>query len=528
MTGRRRFLILAAFVLTAPCCRKAVDGEDVLFRVDGEAVTVSEAGTYWDSLAPGVRLGFTSDNNPVGDFILAYTRRILVEHEIERLGILGNPAIGYRSEAWTRLRASRIVEAAFQRLSAERLSELDDSFYLEHLGITVWYTATAPGSTEAVSYGPTVLSVMDPAEGLVLAALEEGHTAAGPEGVLLTLDSLEEADPELVAVMMSDSSGTLGEGRDMMALHRAQAAMDSLAASFLETSAPVVSRSAIAGFASIVVSAGSPSTADTLIVSGAGAWTADRMVEEIRVQAETGQVIPSDTSWLASFCGILLRREALASCLEDVDPGACAQLDAESRSYRMRLAADTLYRMFVSDSISVTQTMLDSAFAVTSPIVPERRVAVCIVLHDSAELVAFRNLAVGPPPEDHGWFRRFGGLESVASRDDPLITRPLGREEIPAGLGGRIFAAGDTTTWFGPEPHPGMGVWIAARLDSVIPARPATFEEAAEELRSAITAAGEQARFEEWMRELEQAYGLEIDEEVMDLLPPDPSDWSEL
>jgi hypothetical protein len=73
-----------------------------------------------------------------------------------------------------------------------------------------------------------------------------------------------------------------------------------------------------------------------------------------------------------------------------------------------------------------------------------------------------------------------------------------------------------------------MEAWIAVRLDSIHPARQATPEEASLQIEGEIRAARSQILFEEWMRSIEVRYGLDINEDVLDRLPADPSEWSGL
>lgn len=524
--NRKLFLHALLAMLITIGCRKTASGDDWLFRLDGVTVTVSDAGAYWDSLSPAVQAGFISGSNPLGDFILAYSRKVLVERELDRLGITGNPRIGYRVDAWTRLHAFRSAENSLRLLAESSLTASDDAYYLDNLGKTVWYTIHDAGSTPE-HRGPSVLSEMDPSLGLVIADLAQGESAVLDDGATVTLDSLLETEPGLVSAMISDSSNTLRYGRDRMADQRAIAAAGRIRDDYFATVDVDFRTDALAVFAGNVSEGRDPSSSDTLLVAGTEVWTAERMVEEIRFETESRPVMPSDTTWLASFVEVILYRESLAREMERIDPAATDSIIRSAGSYRMRLAADTLYRMFVIDSIQITDAMMDSAYAAAPPVIPEMRTFSCISLHDSSEVETFRDLL------DRGRTTAiesgFDGIPFLAgSSGDSHLTRALFIGEVPAGLGDALFATSDTSTWFGPEPYPMLEIWVAFRLDSVIPSRPATLEEAADDLRSDITAAREQVRFEEWMRGLEQTYGLEIDEEVIILLPPDPSDWSEL
>ncbi len=526
---RTRLALLALTLVSIQGCRRAVSGDDWLFRVQEETVTVEDAGLYWESLDPEVRLGFMSGTNPVGDFILAYTRRILVEHEMDRLDILALPSIGYRAEAWNRLQASRSVDAAIREAALQGVSDEEIEFYLDHLGFTVWYSTAYPGTGVTTASPAAVLSEMPPAIGGILAQLSPGQSAECPDGRILTLDSILGTDPALVAAMLEDSASTISFGRNRIAQQRAAATLDSMRTASLAEAAPVFDEQAISAFAEMVAAGVYPASTDTIVTSSAGAWTAARMVEEIRVEGMNGPVQPTDTTWLKAFSEVLIPRRALAERLEALDPEAFSALAAETEGYRMRLAADTLYRMFVTDSLEVTAAMLDSAYAASAPMLAERRSILCIVLRDTSEVAAFRLSTTGDGARDflsEGSYAPFPPL--AASPEDPALTRPLLVEEVPAGLGEAVFSTDDETQWFGPAPYAPMEAWIAVRLDSIHPARQATLEEAAQRIEDEIRASRGQILFEEWMRSVEVRYGLDINEDVLDRLPTDPSEWAGL
>jgi hypothetical protein len=525
---RTRLAVLALTLVSIQGCRRAVSGDDWLFLVHGDTVTVEDAGLYWEILDPEVQMGFMSGTNPVGDFVLAYTRRILVEHEMGRLDILALPSIAYRTEAWNRLQASRSVDAAIREASLQGVSDEEIEFYLDHLGSTVWYSTRYPGSAVTTSQ-TAVLSEMPPAIGGILAQLSPGQSAECPDGRILTLDSILGTDPALVTAMLEDSASTISFGRNRIAQQRAAATLDSLRAVSIAEASPVFYEQAFSAFAEMVAGGVSPSSTDTLFTSSAGVWTAARMVQQIRVARLQGPVRPSDTTWRRAFSEVLIPRRALAGRLEALDPEAFSALAAETEGYRMRLAADTLYRTFVPDSLEVTAAMLDSAYAASAPMLPERRSVLCVVLRDTSEVEAFRRSMTADGARgflSEGSYAPFPPL--AASPDDPALTRPLLVEEVPAGLGEAVFSTEDETRWFGPVPYAPMEAWIAVRLDSIHPARQATPEEASLQIEGEIRAARSQILFEEWMRSIEVRYGLDINEDVLDRLPADPSEWSGL
>jgi len=66
------------------------------------------------------------------------------------------------------------------------------------------------------------------------------------------------------------------------------------------------------------------------------------------------------------------------------------------------------------------------------------------------------------------------------------------------------------------------------RLHSIIAPHQAEFEDLKEALRASITAHLEEQDTMEWLRTLEESYELEINSDILEDLPADPSMWSDL
>jgi len=66
-------------------CGKDVSGDTWLVAAGGDTATVAEVGAAWDGLGDEGREVFTSKDNPLGDFLLAFSRKMMIEMEMAGL-----------------------------------------------------------------------------------------------------------------------------------------------------------------------------------------------------------------------------------------------------------------------------------------------------------------------------------------------------------------------------------------------------------------------------------------------------------
>ena len=102
------------------------------------------------------------------------------------------------------------------------------------------------------------------------------------------------------------------------------------------------------------------------------------------------------------------------------------------------------------------------------------------------------------------------------------------RDRIDNGEDVFLMDPTDTTTWLGPKQLYGSDEICMFRLLEVIPERNATFEEVEDQLRIMTRNRLEEQATVEYMRRLEERYGLVINDEILRQLPEDPGLWSTL
>lgn len=74
-------------------CGSGVSGDTWLIAAGGDSVTVSEVGAAWTGMNDENRAVFTDRDNPLGQFLLAYARKMMLEMEIDSRGIMSDPAL---------------------------------------------------------------------------------------------------------------------------------------------------------------------------------------------------------------------------------------------------------------------------------------------------------------------------------------------------------------------------------------------------------------------------------------------------
>ncbi len=303
--------------------------------------------------------------------------------------------------------------------------------------------------------------------------------------------------------------------------------LDSLLRSRWEADRPAFDRRAFEKLAGWFAGDSSFSPGDTLVTSAWGTWTAAQMAAEIDVERSAGFVFPADTAWLYTFAGVLVNRSATAGEFAARHPARADSVLRASRDWVMPMAVDSLFFDTVASGLEVTDEMLDSAWAADPPLIPEKRVIQCVVVPPDS-LEGFRRaIAAGTAAEASAGL---GWVPALSNALQPgQITRPLLSAEIPLGLGGAVFDLdpADTTTWLGPAPYAGGSGHLAVRLVEVIPEHESAREEAVELLERRILEAALERRLDAWLAEMDERYGLEINEAILADLPEDPASWTD-
>jgi len=519
---------LVAVALTAAAlasCGRKPDGGTWMIMVGGDTVTVAEVGRVWNSLPERTRQLFQSRDNPLGEFLLSYARRIMVEDESKRLGYLERPSTVFQAQAWERLHMSWAAQETLVARTALSVTRPDLDFFRDHLGITVWFTETS--NRGASRFGPVHLAEMASEEGVALAGLRPGQSARLADGTEITLDSTAVADSAMVAQALADTTQLAEYARSEISRWRAQEVTDSLLTSAKEASPPFLDTLALSRYSALQRGDSSSLPSDTLLRVGSAVWTVERLGQEIAFESTLHFTAPSDPAWLEWFAGALVDREIIASGFREMYPGAADSISSEASLFAREAAADSIYDNFVVDSVTVTDAQMDSAWAASPPEVPESRAAECVLLPDDQALASFRQaLSRGDAAQAaEAW----GGLPSFCP-EGGRMTPPMTREQVPCGLADSLFALApsDTLDWIGPAPLAPLQGFVMMRLARVLPAHPASREEADQTIRQQLRSTFMDERTNAWLAGLEEEYGLSINEKALNDLPPDLSTWADL
>lgn len=159
--------------------------------------------------------------------------------------------------------------------------------------------------------------------------------------------------------------------------------------------------------------------------------------------------------------------------------------------------------------------------------IPEKRVLQAIIMPQDS-MIAYSNFTRDEKDE---FILSMPGFERLAADSArPQITRPLKVNEVPGFHGDEVFQIdpADTTSWLGPLELFGGTMMCMFRLIEVVPLRNATFDEVEDELRVMTMSKFEEQATVEVIRELEEKYGLLINEDILEKLPEDIGSWANL
>lgn len=524
---------MAAAIRTAACaalsaafigCGGARPGDAWLFILDGDTVTVADAAAHWDSLDQADRDAFAESDDPGRDYVVAYSRMLLVRRELRIQGYEDSECFTVQRIAAARNAMARALGDSMLAGALVSVTESDVEAFLEDYGTSVLITMSSPLDT--VTTGPVPLPELPLRVSGAVRGLAPGETAGLPDGITVTLDSLYPADPGMLARMAADSAGAASYARDRIGRLRASASIEDLLAARWAGGFDAIRPDAVSGLARYFDGGQVPVPDDTVLACPAGIWTSSGMAGEIRYQGTTGLIQPSDSSWVHSFVLLVANRSYMASEFQSRYPDAADEIIAEAGRMAVANAAESLYRSAVLEGIVITPDMIDSAYAASPPVIEEKRVVQAVSIPREM-LGEFRGAAAA------GTVREYAeGLEGLfaAGQTAGQQSPPLSRSEFPFGLGDSVFALSDTMTWTDPVPAgPDTAApYASMRLVEIIPARTASRQEAEPGLSATIRSAMTESRILVWLDGLSEAAGLVIDEDLLESLPADPGAWSDL
>jgi len=531
MVNRLRFFFAVAglMLLLSIGCGAEVSGDTWLIAAGGDTASVSEVGTAWNRMDDGDRELFTSKDNPLGQFLLTYARKMMLELEIDSRGLMSDPDMTACGEAWFRFTSG--AEAIDSLRSHERslITDEEVQFFLDNAGRWVWYTLR-PGEPGEEIRGPEHLPEIL-AQGLAthLDTMSVGQILTDARGVSVRLDSIQLADSAMIGRILADTMTSREMAIESITSTRSAVRMQQILDVMHTEHSVRVDTAAVERLAAFY-SGEAELLDETLFTSDLDDWTSKQLSDELAFLSSRIYTQPSSVPWLLYCLDNMLMQTILIE-QHGISGARLDSLRADSQDYMFDLALERLYDEVVSSSVSVTEEDVQYQFEfLTEPVMlPERRV-LRIALLPSQRADDYRT-AAGAGTLDR-LLDELEGIPGLAASpaDDLQRTRPLTADEVPGDYGDQVFdgSDADSSGWMGPYRFGDSGDYILFRVEETLPAAEAALEDIRSQVE--ITARGrlEEEATVHWMQELEEKYGLEINEEALDRLPADPALWCDL
>lgn len=509
-----RILCVFVFLVMAAGCG-GPDGDTWLIRtVEGE-ITVADAGVAWNELDPQARQRFIESENTVGDFITTLSRKTMVISEISNENYLYSSHIQALRAAWVRSSAFLAYGDSLAARIETDVTEADIANYRALIGKIVWYT-----TPDGTGRGPERLPDLNWDLAFAFDTMSPGESFQAAEGVF-TLDSVTVTPDSMIQVTLADTARVNSFALSSLTERRTADHIDSLRREMmasLEMDPAVVemfcsNRSSLADSTPIAVwENGLLTVADldgTIALLGMGAPVAGYSSQWV-IHALTNQA----------------RLAFVESAFAEGFPGGYEEILNGGERFAMEKAGDILFTDRVLSRVELTDQMVLEAYESMDsiPVHPETRICETVMIPASSTDEVLAMLEDTDDPRTLG----FPGYPSYTAEGEEFVSRPLTAAEMHPAIGTVLFMLEeDNTEWQRPV-EISERVFIVFRLQSVIPPAQASFEQMESTIRRNLVAHLEEQTTMDWLRELEEAHGLQINSGILGDLPPDPSMWSEL
>jgi len=506
----------------------AATGDTWLIIVGTDTVTVSEIGTSWNRMDQDQREYFTRKADPVGQYIVAYTRRLTLQLELESEGYLSDPDIISRGDSWLRFRTVKTAHDYFTSTAEAAVTASDLQFYRDHTGKVVWYTIN-PGTDSSACHGPDHLPELSFELALNLDTLLVGQTGTSESGIVARLDSVIITDPALVAATLVDTTTCNQMATTRIAQGRNRRWQTEIRNGLAQEYSISVDSAAVNRLVDFY--AGNGELIDEIvIVSDQGNWSAAMLRDEISFLETQMYMQPTSLTWQFHFIRNLTFGSFLAETLQQAAPMLLDSLRTEAESFMFDLASEKLYDIVIFSEVTVSESDIEEHFInleEPSMIEEMRSVQAVIIPEDCLEdyRIAFRNGNI------ESYISTLNGFAYIESDSvHPQITRLLKKNEMPGGFGNEIFLIdrSDTVSWIGPFEVTESFGYALFRLIDVAPEREAVLDEARASIELIIRNRLEEEATVAWMQQLELKYGPMVNEEALNDLPVDPGLWASL
>lgn len=516
-------------LLISGCFGSSVPAGDTwLIIVGTDTVTVSEIGDAWNRMDQDQRGYFTRNTDPAEQFVLTYTRKLILQLELESEGYLSDPDIVSRGEAWLRLTTVDAAIDYFVSAATRAVSASDIQFYRDHMGKSVWYTLD-PGTDSSVAHGPDHLPELVFELALHLDTLSIGQTGRSESGIAVRLDSVVVTDSVLVAEALADTVVCNQMATNRIAHGRNTRWMNGIRNTLVEDYSISVDSAALNRLVDFY-SGNGELIEEIVIESDLGNWSAAMLRDEIDFLESKMYVQPASLTWQFYFIDNLSFGVFLAETLQHAAPLLVDSLRVGAESYIFDIASEKLYIAEIFSRVTVSDSEIEEMFCnLEEPLIIEEMRSLQVVMIPEEDLDDYRTASARGSIDNY--VSTLNGIAYLAADSaNPQITRLLRSSEIPGGYGNEIFLIdpSDTTNWTEPRVLTESGGYVLFRLIDVVPEREALLEEAGIPLEMMIRTGLEEEATIAFMQQLELKYEPLINEEVIEDLPVDPGLWESL
>jgi len=503
----------AMLFLLAAC--GSTDGNTWLIRTNTEEISVSEVGTAWINLDNETRMRFMSGDNPVGDFITALGRKTMVTMEIDNSEYLYSPVIQTMRKSWAMNSAFLAYSDSLSAVARRNITEEDLSNYAELLGSTVWYTSSI-GSQR----GPDRLPDLPWDVAFAFNSMAAGSTVE-IEGVLYTLDSIITAPREMIDETIANTDQFRAFAINSLTESRVDRSLETLKQEALETF--VIDSAAVFTYCTLRDSLDNSSE----VASWSGGSISAEDLDGIIAFLSLGQSESSQSPvWVSHNLRNHARLLYIAHKYAEEFPDEYSVIEDNSKSFAMDQASDLLFDTRVSDTIVISDSMVSEAYNSLDsvPVLPESRTFESVmvpgaVLDDAMPLM-----------NSDAELMQLGytGYTEFLSDGSEFLSRPVFLSELPREMDLVLFLLENSDNSWQRPVEVSENSFVFYRLVETIPSHPASLKQLEPSLRRNLHIHLEEQKTVEWMCELEDTYNLQINSDILNDLPSDPSLWSEL
>ncbi len=510
-----RILLSSAAVLLAFAGCGGPDGDTWLIRTSSKEITVSGTGEIWDRLEPEARQRFISSGNAVGEFVTSLGRKVMIETELDRAGYLQSPAVLGVRNAWLRSAVFSAYRDSLESSVSQAITQQDLENYRQLIGKVVWYT---PAGLE--QRGPERLPDIGWELAFALDTVDAGGTVT-VNGIGYTLDSLVVSPDSLIQITLSDSARVNAFAMDALTERRTEDTLDSLKGMLR------LSLSIDSSMVDSLVLRSWELPDSTLLASWDGGTLSVGDLRGIAELTAVGTPVSAASApWVLHSLANHARLQLIEQLFADDHPEVYDGLVSESEAFALEYASDLLFNDMVLTRIEISEDMLLDAYNALGPPpqMPESRVFLSVVVPSDRIQEAMEAGATGTLLESYD----FPGYSRFLAPGEEHRSVPVAASQLPADLGASLFCLpGDSRDWQRPVEIE-EGLFVMFRLDSVIPPHTAEYDEVRPALLNDLFSHLREQETMNWMRMLEEEHSLEINSGILEKLPPDPGDWSEL